>query len=141
MRRTLPATSARGHASAALEDGMGEPTIEITGPDAEEAGHEVQALLRETFGEEGRRLASPVVDAVGRKIEPTTLALIAIGLSLPGAIDKTLDLAARMKLVEWSKRLVAWAKGRGNTGTRIALVSPKGTSVDLAKASPPTSSR
>jgi hypothetical protein len=115
---------------------MGEPTIEITGPEAEEAEHELQALLRETFGEEGRRLAAPEAETSGRKIDATTLALIAIGLSIPKAILETIDLAEKMKLVERIKRLLAWAKGRGKSGTRIALVSAKGTSVELATAEP-----
>lgn len=115
---------------------MGEPTIEITGPEAEEAGRELQALLRETFGEEGRRLAAPEADASGRKIEATTLAIAAFIVGLPGGIRNTLDLAEKMKLVERAKRLIAWAKGRRKSGTRIALVSSGGTSVDLAQAEP-----
>ena len=115
---------------------MGEPTIEITGPKAEKAAHELQAVLRQTFGEEGRRLAPPTVDSNGRAIEPTAVALIAIGLLLPGALDKTLDLAGRKKIVEQCERLIAWAQARRKSGRRIALVSAKGASIDLAQAEP-----
>ena len=115
---------------------MDEPTIEITGPDAEEAGRELQALLRETFGDEGRRIAASEPDASGRKIDATILAIAAIIVGLPGGICSTLDLAEKMKLVERTKRLIAWAKGRGKSGMRIALVSAHGTSIDLAHAEP-----
>lgn len=115
---------------------MGEPTIEITGPRAEKAAHELQGVLRATFGEEGRRLASPTVDSTERKIEPTTLVLIAFGPSIPGANDTTLDLAAQMKLVKQCKRLIAWAQARAHGGTRIALISTRGKAIDLAQADP-----
>jgi hypothetical protein len=115
---------------------MGEPMIEITGPEAEEAGRELQALLRETFGEEGRRIATPEADTSGRKIDPATLALVTFIVALPGAIRNTLDLAEKMKLIERIQRLIAWARGRGKSGTRIALVSSSGTSVDLTQVEP-----
>jgi hypothetical protein len=115
---------------------MGEPTIEISGPEAEDAGRELQALLREAFGEEGRRRATAPTQAPGQKIEPATLDLIMIAMTIPGTLLATIDLTGRMKLVEKAKRLIAWAEGRRKTGTRIAVVSPKGTSVDLARAEP-----
>ena len=114
---------------------MSETKIEITGPGAEEAEQELQALLREDFGAEGRRVAAdPAEREPGRKIDPNTLALIAILLALPGTLDATANLAKRMELTTKVKRLVAWARKRGPSGPRIRLVSPKGRSLDLEHA-------
>ena len=83
---------------------MGEPTIEIVGPKAEKAAHQLQGVLRATFGEEGRRLAPPTVDSSGRKINPTAFAVIAIGASLPEPIDNTPEVATKTKLVSADPR-------------------------------------
>ena len=44
-----------------------------------------------------------------RAVDPATLALIAILVALPGAVDTTLNLAERMKLKPRIEALIAWA--------------------------------
>jgi hypothetical protein len=115
---------------------MGEPTIEISGPDAEDAGRELQALLRDAFGAEGTPITSQETEASGRKVDATHLAIAAFIFGLPGAIRNTIDLAEKMKLVARIERVLAWAKARGKAGTRIALIAGARAPVDLTRAEP-----
>ena len=116
---------------------MSEPTIEIAGPDAEDAARELQELLRAELGEGGRRVGAGTPPEEGTKVDPAlVVGVVSAVLALPGFVLATVDLTKRMELGQKARRIIDWARGRRTKGLRFVVVPRKGASFDLDRAEP-----
>ena len=103
------------------------------GPNQQAVADTLQASLGETFGQLIRREkiapdGEPVRDA------GTTIALIALALSLPGAINELITLAERAKLKERLGRLLDRVRGTAGPQDTVTLQIGDGPPIDLKGA-------
>lgn len=104
------------------------------GPDAQSQAQELAGLLERELpdwpAELVERPASPTAETAMRSVE--LIKVLALILSIPGAINSTLTLADRIKLKDKLRRLVEWAGARRQRNQFVPqLVSPSGRSLPL----------
>jgi hypothetical protein len=110
-----------------------EITAAASGPNQQRIADELQAWLTEAFGQNARREdrapgGEPVRDA------GTTIALIALALSLPGAINELVSLAERAKLKQRLGRLLEGIQDTAGAEDTVTLQIGDGPPIDLKRA-------
>lgn len=118
---------------------MRQPTIEISGPEADAIGMELAAWWKTEIGDE-LRPAAPSQAVLGedqRGADP--IAVAALILAVPSAIVATADLAKRIELTKKVGQFIAWVRGKRlqHSKLRIAVVDLQGRAIDVATATPP----
>lgn len=94
----------------------------ISGPDAENLARELaQRLHDELGGDFSPRLETAADSGEAQRIDPMTVAIASLVISIPSALLATVQLAERMKLVERWKALRAWAQQRLEDGQRVEI--------------------
>jgi len=104
---------------------MAEFEIRVAGPYAEGLARSLVEQMHEEFGGEYalRRDEEPD-DGEPRRVDPTTIAVISLVVSLPGAVLATVQLAERMKLAQKWKSLRAWASEHLQEGQQLKISGP-----------------
>jgi hypothetical protein len=110
-----------------------EITATASGPNQEQLVEVLRVSLAQTFGQDARREdrapdGEPVRDA------GTTIALIALILSLPGAINELVTLAERAKLKQRLGRLLERIQGTAGAEDTVTLQIGDGPPIDLKGA-------
>ena len=110
------------------------------GPSADADAQALADFLAGEFPDWPARVGSsqPPPQRPGTRDAGATLAVIALVLSLSGAVKNALDLAERIKLQQKFERLIAWAKDRQARRLRIpsVVIPPHGRPVRLDQAKP-----
>jgi hypothetical protein len=115
---------------------MSEPQLQFHFRDSDSRGaaDELAQFLANELPDWQPRVEEQVLSAEGRKADP--IAIIALVLSIPPAIQSSWDLAQRIKLKEKIDKLIAWAKDRSARGkvNPSVLLPPEGKAVPLDQA-------
>jgi len=117
---------------------MSEPQLQFHFRDSEFRGaaDELAQFLANELPDWQPRVEEQVLSGEARKADP--IAIIALVLSIPPAIQSTWDLAQRIKLKEKIDKLIAWAKDRSARGKAnpSVVLPPEGKAVPLDEAAP-----
>jgi hypothetical protein len=116
---------------------MSEPTLQFHFTDSESRGaaDELAQFLAKELPDWQPRVEKQVVSGEARKADP--VAIIALILAIPPAIQSVWDLAQRIKLKEKIDKLIAWAKDRSAHGkVNASVLLPEGKAVPLDQAAP-----
>jgi hypothetical protein len=110
-----------------------EITATASGPNQEQLAEILRVSLAQTFGQDARREdrapgGEPVRDA------GTTIALIALILSLPGAINELVTLGERAKFKQRLGSLLERARGTAGAEDTVTLQIGDGPPIDLKGA-------
>jgi hypothetical protein len=105
----------------------------VNGPNQQQLADVLQASLAEAFGREVRR---EKIDPDGEPVRDpaTTIALIALVLSLPGAINELLTLAERAKLKQRLGKLIDRVRGSAGPDDTVTLHIGNDAPIDLKGA-------
>ena len=110
------------------------------GPQAEADAQVLAGFLAKEFPDWHARVSrsQPPAKPPGTKDAALTVAIIALIVALPGALNDGLDLADRLKLTPKFERLIAWARERRARGQKNPFLAlpPHGTPVPLDQAKP-----
>lgn len=84
-------------------------TLEILGPDAEQAADSIRKALAEIFnGEPERRDSKPAADE--ERYEKRLVDFIIIALTIPPALLATIDLSNRVEVVEKVEKVIEYVE-------------------------------
>ena len=110
------------------------------GREAENDAREMADFLAKEFPDWSTHVGpgQPPRSVSGTRDAATTIAIIAVMLSLPGSIKDAIDLAARLEIKPKFERLIAWAKARRTRRLKNPSVAlpPHGASVPLDQVKP-----
>lgn len=108
--------------------------FQFDGVDSRAAAEELAAFLQNDFADWQPRAEEQKSAIEGRK-SGDTLAVLAVILSVPGAILATWDIAVRINLKTKIDRVIEWGQERAARGEEVPrIVFPDGSAVPLDQA-------